>query len=58
MLGAGMVHPNVIRAMGFNPREWNGFAFGMGVERQVMIKSGIPDMRFFFNGNLDFLKQF
>ncbi|MEK7537430.1 MAG: phenylalanine--tRNA ligase subunit alpha, partial [Patescibacteria group bacterium] len=58
MLGAGMVHPNVIRAMGFNPREWNGFAFGMGVERQVMIKSGIPDMRFFFNGNLDFFKQF
>lgn len=58
MLGAGMVHPNVLRAMKLPAGKWTGFAFGMGVERLAMIKYGIPDIRLFFNGNLDFLKQF
>jgi phenylalanyl-tRNA synthetase alpha chain len=58
MLGAGMVHPNVLKAMKLPPGEWRGFAFGMGVERLAMIAHGIPDIRLFFSGNLDFLKQF
>lgn len=58
MLGAGMVHPKVLQAMKLSPDEWTGFAFGVGVERLAMIRYGIPDIRLFFNGNLDFLKQF
>lgn len=58
ILGAGLVHPNVIRAMGFNPAEWQGFAFGMGLDRLAMLEYGVPDIRLFYNGNVDFLKQF
>lgn len=58
ILGAGLVHPHVIRNMGFDPKEWQGFAFGMGLERLAMLEYGVPDVRLFYNGNLEFLKQF
>lgn len=56
--GAGMVHPNVIKNCGLDPNEWNGFAFGLGIERQIMIKHGISDLRAFFENDLRFLEQF
>lgn len=56
--GAGMVHPNVLKNVGLDPKEWNGFAFGFGVERQIMIKHGITDLRAFFENDLRFLEQF
>lgn len=58
ILGAGLVHPNVIRNMGFDPSEWQGFAFGMGLDRLAMLEYGVTDIRLFYNGHLDFLKQF
>ncbi|MBP9773311.1 MAG: phenylalanine--tRNA ligase subunit alpha [Candidatus Peribacteraceae bacterium] len=58
MLGCGMVHPNVLKNVGIDPDEWQGFAFGMGVERMIMIKHQIPDLRLFYGGDLRFLKQF
>lgn len=58
MLGAGMVHPKVLSAAGINPREWQGFAFGMGIERLGMIKYGIDDVRLFHTGDLRFVNQF
>ncbi len=58
ILGAGLVHPNVISAMGLQPSEWQGFAFGMGLERLAMLEYGVSDVRQFYNGNLEFLKQF
>lgn len=58
ILGAGLVHPNVIRSMGLDPKEWQGFAFGMGLDRLAMLEYGVTDIRLFYNGNLDFLKQF
>lgn len=58
ILGAGLVHPNVIRNMGFDPNEWQGFAFGMGLDRLAMLEYGVTDIRQFYNGNLEFLKQF
>jgi phenylalanyl-tRNA synthetase alpha chain len=58
MLGCGMVHPNVLRNVGIDPDEYQGFAFGMGVERMIMIKHQIPDLRLFYGGDLRFLKQF
>jgi len=58
LLGAGMVHPNVIKNMGIDPVVYSGFAFGMGVERMLMIKYGIDDIRSFRSGDLRFLKQF
>ncbi len=56
--GAGMVHPKVFEAVGYNSKEWQGFAFGMGVERIAMIKYNIPDIRLFNSGDLRFIKQF
>lgn len=56
--GAGLVHPRVIRAGGLDPRQWNGFAFGMGPARLLMLKYGIDDIRLFNSGDLRFLKQF
>ena len=58
MLGAGMVHPEVFKAVGYNPEEVTGFAFGMGIERIAMVRYGISDMRLFYENHLDFLKQF
>lgn len=58
MLGAGMVHPNVLRAGGLNPNEWQGFAFGVGIDRLAMLKYKIDDIRLFYSGDLRFLKQF
>ena len=58
LLGAGMVHPKVISNMGIDPKKYSGFAFGMGVERMLMIKYGIDDIRDFRSGDLRFLKQF
>ncbi len=58
ILGAGMVHPNVFRAVGYDPEEWVGFAFGLGVERIAMLKYGINDIRLFYENHLRFLEQF
>jgi phenylalanyl-tRNA synthetase alpha chain len=58
ILGAGMVHPQVLRNGGYDPDIVTGFAFGMGVERIAMLKFGIDDIRLFFNGDLRFLQQF
>ena len=58
LLPCGLVHPNVIRAGGMDPSEWQGFAFGMGLMRLVMMKYSIEDIRHFLSGNLRFLKQF
>ncbi len=58
ILGCGMVHPNVLRNVGLDPKKINGFAFGMGVERIAMLKYGINDLRLFYENDLRFLKQF
>lgn len=57
-MGAGLIHPNVIRAGGLDPKEHSGFAFGFGLNRLVMIKYGIPDMRYFMHADIRFLEQF
>lgn len=58
ILGAGMVHPNVLRASGFDPEKYSGFAFGMGPERIAMLKYGIEDIRHFYSSDVRFLRQF
>ncbi len=58
ILGSGMVHPNVLRNVGYDPEEVTGWAFGMGVERVAMLKYGIDDIRLFFENDLRFLGQF
>jgi phenylalanyl-tRNA synthetase alpha chain len=58
ILGAGMVHPQVLRNGGYDPQMFSGFAFGMGPERITMLKYGIDDIRFFFSNDLRFLEQF
>ncbi len=58
MMGAGIVHPNVFRAVGYIPAEWRGFAFGMGLDRLAMMKYQIPDIRLLYSGDLRFLQQF
>lgn len=58
ILGAGMIHPNVLKAVNIDPEIWSGFAFGMGIERVAMLKYGIDDIRLFFENDLRFLKQF
>lgn len=57
-LGCGLIHPNVLKAGGIDPELWNGFAFGMGLDRLVMMRYGIEDIRHFMSGNLRFLNQF
>lgn len=58
ILGCGMVHPNVIRNCGLDPEEYQGFAFGMGVERIAMLKYGIPDLRSFFESDTRWLTHY
>ncbi|GMX58653.1 MAG: phenylalanine--tRNA ligase subunit alpha [Candidatus Microsyncoccus archaeolyticus] len=58
ILGAGMVHPNVIENGGLDSEKWKGFAFGMSIDRLTMMKYKINDIRWFHSGNLKFLKQF
>ena len=58
ILGCGMVHPNVLRAVGIDPERYTGFAFGMGVERLAMLRYGVDDLRAFFDNDLRFLRQF
>lgn len=58
ILGAGMVHPNVLRTCGIDPEVYSGFAFGMGIERITMCQYGIDDMRLLYENNIKFLEQF
>lgn len=58
ILGAGMVHPQVLRNCNIDPEEYSGFAFGMGLERIVMRRFDIQDIRMFFENDMRFLKQF
>lgn len=58
ILGAGMVHPNVLEMAGFDSKKYTGFAFGMGPERIAMLKYGIDDIRHFYTNDIRFLKQF
>jgi phenylalanyl-tRNA synthetase alpha chain len=58
VLGAGMVHPNVFRAVGYDPERWTGFAFGMGLERIAMLRHGVPEIRLFLENDVRFLRQF
>ncbi|WP_430462763.1 phenylalanine--tRNA ligase subunit alpha [Thalassolituus sp. LLYu03] len=56
--GCGMVHPKVFEAVGIDPEQYSGFAFGMGVERMAMLRYGVNDLRLFFENDLRFLQQF
>ena len=58
VLGSGMVHPNVLKAGGIDPYEYQGFAFGMGIDRIAMLKYGIPDLRAFFDSDLRWLRNY
>jgi phenylalanyl-tRNA synthetase alpha chain len=58
ILGSGMVHPNVIKAGGLDPDKYQGFAFGMGLDRLAMLKYGIPDLRAFFEADLRWLRHY
>ena len=58
VLGAGMVHPNVLRDCGYDPEVYRGFAFGIGIERVTMFRHGIDDIRHFYTNDARFLKQF
>jgi phenylalanyl-tRNA synthetase alpha chain len=58
ILGSGMVHPKVLAAGGIDPNEWQGFAFGMGIDRIAMLKYGVPDLRAFFDSDLRWLRHY
>ena len=58
ILGCGMVHPNVLTAVNLDPKKYQGFAFGVGIDRLTMLKSGLPDLRAFFAGDLRWLKHY
>jgi phenylalanyl-tRNA synthetase alpha chain len=58
ILGCGMVHPKVLEMSGIDPKEYSGFAFGMGLERITMLRYGIEDLRLFYENDIRFLKQF
>ena len=58
ILGAGMVHPNVLSMCGIDPEKYSGFAFGMGVERIAMLKYHIDDIRHFYENDVRFIEQF
>jgi phenylalanyl-tRNA synthetase alpha chain len=56
--GCGMVHPNVLKHVNIDSEKYQGFAFGLGVERLAMLRYGVNDLRLFFENDLQFLKQF
>jgi phenylalanyl-tRNA synthetase alpha chain len=56
--GCGMVHPQVLRNVNIDPEVYQGFAFGMGLDRLAMLRYGVSDLRLFFEGDLRFLRQF
>lgn len=58
MLGAGMVHPNVLKAAGHDPKKYRGFAFGVGIDRLILVRYGISDIRMLYNGDLRVINQF
>ena len=58
ILGCGMIHPNVLAAAGIDSEKWQGYAFGMGIDRLAMLRYGVDDLRLFFDNDLQFLKQF
>ena len=58
VMGAGIVHPNVLRAAGVDPEKWSGFAFGGGLDRLVMIQYGLDDIRHLYNADLRLVNQF
>jgi phenylalanyl-tRNA synthetase alpha chain len=58
VLGSGMVHPRVLANCGLDPDEWQGFAFGTGVDRLAMLKYGMDDLRAFFDGDIRWLKHY
>ena len=58
ILGCGMIHPEVFKAVGYPKDKYTGFAFGMGIERMAMLKYGINDIRVFYENDVRFLKQF
>jgi phenylalanyl-tRNA synthetase alpha chain len=58
ILGSGMVHPHVLRSAGIDPDDWQGFAFGMGIDRIAMLKYGIPDLRAFFESDLRWMRHY
>jgi len=58
IMGAGMIHPQLFKNVGYEANQWQGFAFGLGVERIAMIKYGIDDIRLFFSSDIRFLEQF
>ena len=58
IMGSGQVHPNVLRAVNIDPQEYQGFAFGMGLDRIAMLRYGIDDLRVFYENDLRFLAQF
>ncbi|HVO15506.1 MAG TPA: phenylalanine--tRNA ligase subunit alpha, partial [Alphaproteobacteria bacterium] len=58
IMGSGMVHPTVLRYGGIDPERYQGFAFGMGIDRIAMLKYGIPDLRTFFEADLRWLRHY
>ena len=58
MLGCGMIHPNVLKQAGIDPTKYHGFAWGGGIDRLVMLRYGLPDVRYFESGDLRFLREF
>jgi len=58
MLGCGMIHPNVLKMAGIDPERYHGFAWGGGIDRLVMLRYGLSDVRYFESGNLNFLREF
>ncbi len=58
ILGCGMVHPNVLRNCGIDPDEYQGFAFGLGIDRIAMLKYGMPDLRAFFESDVRWLAHY
>ncbi len=58
ILGCGMVHPNVLRASGYDPDVYQGFAWGMGIDRIAMLKYGMPDLRAFFDADVRWIEHY